>query len=237
MTVDYDESTSPNIVFRRFAETYLEATDDTSLLHYAQLHDVEAHPEVDGFPPWIPRWGSYLSDAVIYTPMDQIIFPDSPPNSALPPKVLGNILAVRGIIMDTILFTSSPFSEYPTINGIKDVWEKVKRLQTRTVYKSSSPVQEFYQAITCGRPARLDRDKAWEETLLHGLGQDDDDRDPSAGSEPQQLSQRTVNRKLAISRRGYYCSVPSEARGDDVFAIIYGTKTPFCGGWRTAAIR
>lgn len=238
LEVDYALSAAE--VVRRFAGAYLgvergpgDLDLDLGLLHYAQLHRVDPYPEA-GLPSWVPRWGSTVFDAVIYTPLDKVIMPrETKEASCGAPRIVNDVLTVRGVIMDTISSRSPEISKNPTLNEAMAIWRDL--CQHETVYDSFSRPLAFIEAITCGRSPQKDGERATRESLLRLLQQDE--QGPGAdvvspgGLErpllPEWLIGRVLHRRFATTGKGYYCSVPREAREGDVCAIIYGTKTPF----------
>lgn len=222
-------------VMRRFADAHLADVKrrsprglDLGLLHYAQLHSVDPYPEAC-LPSWVPRWGSAVSDEVIYMPNDKAMMPPRETGKEMKytPRVVNDVLTVRGVIMDTIS-RCPQLSKNPKWKDAMTIWRDF--CQHETVYDSVSRPLAFIEAITCGR-TKEERERATGESLLCLLEHGADAVSPASLERPllsEWVSARRIhNRTFATTSKGYYCSVPRETREGDVCAIIYGTKTPF----------
>lgn len=241
LSINYEQTWET--VFHDFACCYLDSTQDLNTLHFIQPSEatISANSKI---PSRIPQWQHNVYDRPLYSEWQKKIVSQcirvSPPYSRL-----GNsILRVRGLIMNSICFLSPSLSYLTTIGDMAAV-RKTVGFYTNPTYKRFPPLYAFFEAISCGvRPSGLsDRQvKAQTEACLRCLdyggpvlggkisqGTSDATEDDLkvSGRLWQSIQGWLHNRRIAVTRRGYYCLVPGLAREGDTCAVIFGTILPF----------
>lgn len=139
---------------------------------------------------------------------------------------LGNsLLRVRGLIMDSISFLSPTLSRTTTISDMAAVWKAVEGFTSNPIYDKVPRLHAFFETMGGGtKPAGLGHRqlKAHTEACLRCFDYDGQflgRKDAKATSDitehglqasrrPWQHIQGCLhNRRIAVTRRGYYCLV------------------------------
>lgn len=244
LSIDYEKTWQT--VFQDFACCYLDATHDLAILHFIQPTEVTVSTD-SRTPSWVPQWQImvYARTLYIYSDRWRKIVPSLPILSTC--RMIGSrILRVNGLIMDSIEFITPLLYSSMTFSDMTAVWRAVVCFTNRPVYKAFPPLLAFIGAITCAVwPAGLsDERKAQVGASLHRLvygvldmdGRADPNMTPDAIAEDVVAIEDEMwihatdyihNRRVAVTRRGYYCLVPGLARQGDTCALIFGTSMPF----------
>ncbi|KAJ0115555.1 Heterokaryon incompatibility protein 6 [Diaporthe amygdali] len=131
-------------VYYDFAHWHITATKSLLSLHFV-THD-QATLTSDT-PSWVPQWHlrKYLTD--METGYEECIGSiTSPPSN--PYITEARLLRVRGILIDTIEFTSAVFSRYASIHEIRAIWNSWRDRGQYSAYKYFPPALAFVEALT-----------------------------------------------------------------------------------------
>lgn len=242
LSINYEKTWET--VFQDFACCYLDCTHDLRLLHYIQSTETTISSNSE-YPSWIPQWQHNVYSGAPYRKWQEKIVSQhqtiSPPYS----RQENSILRVRGLIMDSITFLSPRLSRSTTISDMATVWSTFACHSSRPIYEKFPPLHAFWEAITAGScPAGVSdthlraQERACMRRLDYGrqaLGGKDikttsdgtEDELDNAGAMWQYIRKNIHNRRVAVTRRGYYCLVPSLSQEGDICAVIFETSLPF----------
>ncbi|KEZ45545.1 hypothetical protein SAPIO_CDS1879 [Scedosporium apiospermum] len=141
---DYSDGKKPQDVYLDMAREYINITGNVNILHCVQHTDDSL---CDGFPSWVPRWDLNLFDNIITHTSAPTLIP-----ADVRPSVSGsNVLNVKGVIFDEVIFTSEPLSRDVSIYDLKRIWDRVSDAHITSAYKSTYKALAFSQILSVGR--------------------------------------------------------------------------------------
>lgn len=247
VSIDYNKTAAQ--VYQDFAVSYVDCTLDLLLLHYIEPAEpsISTDPQ---YPSWVPQWQTCVYIFPLYNPWYARVVSQCPSTSPPCSRAGTNILEVRGLITDSITFLSPPLSKEMTISDIAAVWRNFKAYGGKSIYEESPPIHAFLEALSSGlTPASLDAEgqRAEENAFLRRLDRDapdagegdstssqdpgedelDDELDYTGDLIKAHMEGYIHRRRVAVTRRGYYCLVSDQAQEGDTCAIIFGTAGPF----------
>ncbi|ROW16484.1 hypothetical protein VPNG_02712 [Cytospora leucostoma] len=245
VSINYANTKTVSQVFQDFACCYLDCTRNLMLLHYTASTNKILSTNSD-CPSWVPQWNTYQykSGLDVYR-FARIVSQETPKMPWICDREGGGILRVRGLLMDSITLVSPLLSKPTTINDMAAVWWNCIRY-SRSAYDNFPPLYAFLGAII-GRssPGSLTYEqidaaaKAFVRRLvsgadvLSGRGAEalfdapEDDVNGPLEVLWDHILKLVHKRRVAVTRRGYYCLVPGTTRVGDTCAVLFGTTTPF----------
>lgn len=220
-------------VYLGFAKRYVLDTGDLALLNFVH-HDEWT---IDEAPvSWCPQWNVVVYEGGLVTELGNVMSP------SLPPRLLGDVLCVRGVVFDVVSTTSDELSKQTRIEDIGRIWNSWK-----TIGSPSEPAGKdsglgaFANCLAAGDPLAPLMPVRWERhfaayvrelarvtacndrELPEGLASDDGGDIAWAHF---QVAHMIDKRRLVVTDRGYYGLAPGLSRGGDVVAVVDGALTP-----------
>ncbi|KAK7743836.1 hypothetical protein SLS53_003855 [Cytospora paraplurivora] len=244
VSIDYANTKTVSQVFQDFAWCYLGRTHDLMLLHYTESTGYILSTESD-CPSWVPQWQTYLyRRGLDIHRFAKIVSQESPTLPWVCSREGDSVLRVRGVLMDSITLVSSRLSDTMTIDDLAATWNRIR--YSKSTYDKFPPLHAFLGAIigqdSPGSLTREQIDAATKEIMRRLVPGADDLSGRDAEATPdateddltgpvevfwQHILKLVHNRRVAITRRGYYCLVPGVTRVGDTCAVLFGTTTPF----------
>jgi hypothetical protein len=238
LILDYDRSFLD--IYQDFAREYLISYKDLDLLNYVQHNDSELLSP-SGPTSWVPRWDVNITNFnVLFN-----TFPKLTSRSGLSfdPVILSDsVLRVRGVIFDSVHFTSDCMTyETDTTTAIAGIWNSLSNIQVDLQYPQDYLHFAFYSAFDLGR-APPGHPTSWphdlEKYLLqlaeaganfgeHVLSSCQGVTHCTSKSLAKEICQHCGGRRFLVSDRGYFGLGPGLVEKGDLCCIIFGAKTPF----------
>lgn len=236
LVIDYDKSWPE--VYYDVAHWHIVTNKSLLVLHYVE-HNRETL--ASDHPSWVPQWHTRQYTEILRSEgRDEGIFSHISPPIHLDLTISG-ILKVKGMILDTIEFTSGPFSSKPSIEEIQAAWSLWRQQTKQDAYKHFSPLLAFVNALLAdkmtletGRVAHINL-RAFVQQLF-GIESTQQERKFGAWAAMHGdyargfhsfISGNLINRRFAVTRRGFFGLVPSAAAEGDLYSILFGADTPF----------
>jgi hypothetical protein len=226
-------------VYQQFAIEYIRATQYIGL-----LSDVEHNEQSleSGIPSWVPRWDLLLfRTGYAFAPADSGYSGlTSRTGTAPKPRVSeANMLQLRGVVLDTVLYASDAFDfSTTTIDLICETWRIVENVHGDSPYPKSSRLIVFVGVLTAGTREGevwewLRSDAAYYRTL-HERSHSPEDLEPpnwlAEGGHVDAFHNTvkgyTHNRRIIVTQRGYFGLAPAVAKKGDSVGITFGCTTP-----------
>lgn len=236
LVIDYDKSWPE--VYYDVAHWHIVTNMSLLVLHYVE-HNRETL--ASDHPSWVPQWHTRQ-----YTEILRSKGRDEGTLSHYSPPIYlyvtrPRILEVQGILLDTIEFTSAPFSSEPSTEEIQAVWNLWRQQNKRDAYKHFSSLLAFVNALLADKmiPGTARVAHINLRTFLQQLfGVESTQREEKFGvwaashgdharDVHSLISRNLINRRFAVTRRGCFGLVPNAAAEGDLYSILFGAYTPF----------
>jgi hypothetical protein len=138
-------------VYQQFAAEYIQSVNDLSLLSNVE-HDKESL--TSGTPSWVPRWDLPLTrSGYAFAPADSGFRAlTSRDGTVTQPTISeGAVLNVRGVIIDTVLYTSQALdSSTTTLDVISEIWRSIEACTKVSPYPMTHRLALFIEVLTAG---------------------------------------------------------------------------------------
>lgn len=236
LVIDYNKSWAE--VYYDVAHWHVVTNKNLLVLHYVE-HNRETLASDN--PSWVPQWHTRQYTEILRSELgDDGIFSHISPHIHLDLTSSG-VLKVKGIILDTIEFTSGPFSSKPSTEEIQAVWNLWRQQNKRDAYKHFSPLLAFVNALLVdkmipetGKVTHINL-KAFLQQLF-GIESTQKERKfgvwaalhgDAARDIHSIISRNLINRRFAVTRRGFFGLVPGAAAEGDLYSVLFGADTPF----------
>lgn len=220
-------------VYKSFASHYIRATRSPSILSYVE-HSLQTLRS--SLPTWVPQWDSVEKTAGAAFSRDRNYASlTSRDGSVHTPDVLEDrILRVRGVILDSIWFTSETLQQSTsTLKSLLELFNVVKAPQLVTPYGNNC--LEAFLATIC-RNLVMGDSRVWHqckskffkafERQTHSI--DSFEYDAQLGGELERfvslIAELTDGMKLIITERGYMGMAPAVTQEKDRCAILFGSQ-------------
>ncbi|KAM3064776.1 hypothetical protein ACMFMG_008361 [Clarireedia jacksonii] len=209
---DYSDTTTALDVYFRMAREYIESIGDINLLHCVQHTEatIEAH-----FPSWVPRWDLNLFDNIVtHTSASTLI-----PLNVQPILSSGNILKTFGVIFDQVAFRSNLCSRNMSVDDISSIWATISERDAVSAYGSYHRAIAFAHVLSLGRSWSV----PWQKWRKNHLTTDEEQGVKYFHTYAQW---NIYNRRIIMTKRGYYGLAPLAVRENDVCCVFLGGKAP-----------
>lgn len=236
LVIDYNKSWAE--VYYDVAHWHVLSNKSLLVLHYVE-HDRETL--ASNHPSWVPQWHTRQYNEILRSKgRDEGTFSHISPPIRLDLTRSG-MLKVRGILLDTIEFTSALFSTEPSTEEIQGVWNLWRQQNKRDAYKHFSSLLAFVNALLADKTipgtARVAH-ISLRSFLQQLFGTESTQREQKFGvwaashgdharDVHSLISRNLINRRFAVTRRGFFGLVPNAAAEGDLYSILFGAHTPF----------
>jgi hypothetical protein len=222
---NYSATKTASEVYLDLAREWIDSTGNINLLHCVQHTEatIEAH-----FPSWVPRWDLNLfENIIIHTSGPSLISSKSYPTISD-----ANTLKVSGVIFDRVVFRSNPMSREISVDEMSFIWDTISQIiNPEPGYASPHSVIAFAHILSVGGywGAIWTEWIRWRDAYIRRL-----QRDGHLTAQDEQgielfhtYAQWNVhNRRVIITKRGYYGLAPLLVCENDVCCLIIGGKAP-----------
>ncbi|KAH6866447.1 heterokaryon incompatibility protein-domain-containing protein [Alternaria rosae] len=240
-----DYHLAPLEVYHQFAVTYIQETNDITILDHV-CHDYEWNRKIDDIPfvdipSWIPRWDvrrwSLSAKGILRWRRAS-----ARDGSIHEPKIIDScILSARGVIVDSVLYASDifPVDEEEMQQILDDVWGVISQTLNTSPYGTSHIIEAFLDCLSLGRSGGnaeywlrsrdtfiTHRKAACHDGLASGDTAHDDDVSSSARIVWNYFKSYILGKRFIFTRRGYMGLAPDVTKEDDSCAIIFGCRLP-----------
>ncbi|KAJ5919228.1 hypothetical protein N7466_010171 [Penicillium verhagenii] len=224
---NYSDETRPKDVYLDLARGYLQSTGNLNILHCVQHTEASFH---DKFPSWVPRWDLNLFDNIVtHTSAPTLI-----PTEVKPVVSRDNILHVTGVIFDEVIFASKTLSRDVSIHDIKTIWDQVSESHSASAYSPAFKALAFSQILAMGRSwgAEWPEWVSWRTAYINlCLGQSgyvskaDEPLNNGINAFHTYAQWNMHNRRIVVTRRGFYGVVPHTTEPGDLTCVLFGAKS------------
>lgn len=238
LVINYDKTWAE--VYCDVAQWHIVSNESLLILHYVE-HDRETL--ASNHPSWVPQWHTRQYAEILRSEgREKGIHPQNLRSFHLDLTESG-ILRVQGSILDTIEFISGQFTPEPLIEEIVAVWDLCRQQIKRNAYTHSSPLLALVSALIAGK---MSPDTAMGTAILNIgaflqelFGVESIQQEPKFSSVSGALdngdarkvhfviSRNLLNRRFAVTKRGFFGLVPSAAAKGDLYSVLFGADTPF----------
>ncbi|KAK0736632.1 heterokaryon incompatibility protein-domain-containing protein [Apiosordaria backusii] len=239
---NYSEHKTAKDVYLDMAREYVNSMGNIGLLHCVQHTNDSVN---DRFPSWVPRWDLNLFDNIITHTSGPALIP-----TKLRPSISqDNILEVKGLIFDEIIFTSDALSRDVSISDIKRIWNQIPDILPATFTNplstaSSRAALAYAHVLSVGRSwgAEWPEWVKWRTAYIEYLCQEQsgsrDPAPPPPDNPPSDNGKNGIegfhtyaqwnvhNRRIAVTKNGFFALVPLPTRSGDICCVLHGAKAP-----------
>jgi hypothetical protein len=221
---DYSATNTALEVYLDLAREWIYSTGNISLLHCVQHTEatIEAH-----FPSWVPRWDLNLFENIIIHTSGRSLIPSKSGPTLYP----ADTLKVSGLIFDRVVFRSDPMSREISVNEMSCIWDIISQIDPESGYASPHRAIAFAHILSVGGfwGAIWTERIRWRNAYIQRLQRNGH---PTAQDEHGIRSFHTFaqcnvhNRRVIVTKRGYYGLAPPLVCENDVCCVILGGKAP-----------
>jgi hypothetical protein len=236
---DYDASHLE--IYQQFAVQYIQSSTSTEILDYVTY---EAGTTDFDVPSWVPHW-----DVRRYSIVSQISSSEAAPlssrdESVCEPLVISDAtLKVRGVVLDTVVYTSDVFDyDLMTSGTISKLWKAVRTMteESQSPYSAFQRIDAVLNTLSCGRRRggwfqwRQARAAFVRETQLRNDVVDRPQRPdlPATARGGDSIVYFNIMkeflsvRRFTFTSRGYMGLAPAITEVGDTCGIVFGCKFP-----------
>ncbi|KAL6708991.1 hypothetical protein ACN47E_002118 [Coniothyrium glycines] len=212
-------------VYQDFAICYIEQTMSTHILDYV-THDSKSMQ--DPAPSWVPRWDLHMAAIAAKRLARSLLLGKE--QAGVAPKIINyNTMRVRGVIVDTILYTSDTFWEDTTPESLRETWTRLQAFTTASPYPKEHLIKAFLDALSLvlyrgNWNTWVSKTTAFARYLCSE--QQEEVGDISSNIVFTHILSKIHNTRFVVTTRGYIGLVPATARKGDACGIIFGCTTP-----------
>jgi len=227
-------------VYYDMAKQYIEICKDLDLLNYI-VHTAETIEHQAS--SWAPRWDIRRATSCIMIPsMPKLQSRDL--SNSTPSLAARKRLRVRGTLLDSVVFTSSKLTINTSIDEMASLWEFLSVFGAISTYSPSLRLLAFVETLCNGR-MQGDSD-TWKANraayilLLNKTSCEDSESnqfdvtaflEEAVGGDAEQFHLDVQvcahNRRVFVTKRGYYGIGPPITSQGDICCILFGGKTPY----------
>lgn len=229
--VDPNYGEPPSLVFKKFAASYIRATENLKILEYV-VHDARSLQSCT--PTWAPDWGYLESQPEEHRGHDALT---SRAGSVIKPMLTKEgVLKVRGVILEPVRFATSVFDRSTTtMKTLAGIWSTVQSWSSESPYQNSELLLAFLRALTENRyigewSTWLQDEAGYIKCLRAACGPCNesicDEFDVRKSLVSAVIQEQVHCKRFILTERGYMGLGPAVTQEGDMCGLIFGSTMP-----------
>ncbi|KIW07780.1 uncharacterized protein PV09_01706 [Verruconis gallopava] len=220
-----------NDVYLELARQYIESTHSVRILEYIQHTEATL---LDNCPSWVPRWDVNMFEVRIVSPYGTNL--DTRPMISTSNTQINTsnakILNVCGVVVDQVEFIFEVFKEKPSITELRSLWKTISQhAQLTSPYALTDQDIAFVTTLSVGRHiGNWEQWQVYRAAYLLSLKQEGCQDEETQGKYDMihyWVQSCTYNRRLVLTRRGYFGLGPPLTMKDDICCVLDGGMSPY----------